>query len=303
MEKKYLVKGKRDENARLIIKVSIVTIIVNLFLTVIKLVFGLLFLNLSVVSDAVHSASDFFTSFLIIAAVFMSSPKRNKDYNYGREKVEPLIALFLSLILALVAGFLIWQGVEGLISPKVTKLNYYLIGVTVLSIVVKEAMFWYEMHYAKKLNSQILKADAWHARSDSLASVAVLIGLISATFMKTNILESVAVLVVSLLIIKVAYDIFKPAVNQLIDRAPGEEVYNKIREIALAVDGVENVDLVRARMFANKIFVDLEIAVDGNLTVNESHEIAQKVHDILEATEKLYIKHCMVHVNPAKEKD
>jgi len=295
--------AKKSSAAKTIIKISIVTICVNLTLAVLKLVFGLVFDNLSVVSDAAHSASDFFTSFLIIAAVLMSSPKRDEKHNYGHEKVEPLITLFLALVLAGVGGVLMWQGIDGIISPIEAEINFFLIGVTILSLIAKETLFWFEMHYAKKLNSQMLKADAWHSRSDSLASLAVLIGLVSTTFMANNILESVAVLIVSLMIFKVAFDVIKPAINQLIDKAADQEVHDKIEAIASAVEGVRKVDSIHTRMFGNKIFVDMEIAVDGNLTVTESHNIAEAVHDILEDTEELHIKHCMVHVNPCTESE
>jgi len=287
-----------NQHAKIIIKVSVVTIIVNLVLVVIKSVLGALFNNLSVISEAVHSASDLFTSFLIIAAVFLSSPKRDKTHNYGHEKVQPLVTLFLAIILAVVGGFLAWRGIEGIISPKVAQLNWYLVGVMILSIIVKEAMFWYEIYYAKKLNNAMLKADAWHSRSDSLASAAVLIGLIASTFMKNDILQSIAVLVVAAFIIKVSYDICKPAINNLTDKAAGEKVGARIKEIAAAVEGVLAVDSLRTRMHGNKIFVDIEIAVDKGLTVEQSHDIAQAVHDVLEAVEELCIKHCMVHVNP-----
>jgi cation diffusion facilitator family transporter len=293
--------SKATNHARIIIKVSIVTIAANLLLTVIKVVLGLVFGNLSVISDGIHSASDLFTSFLIILAVFLSSPKRDEKHNYGHEKVEPLITLFLALILAGVGATLLWQGIEGVISPSVAEINYYLIGTIVLSIVVKEAMFWYEIYYAKKLNNQMLKADAWHSRSDALSSIAVLIGLICSIFMTTNLIESIAVIIVSLFIFKVAFDVLKPAINQLIDKAAPIATTTKIRDIASAVEGVSNVDLIRSRMFGNRIYVDIEIAVDGNLTVEQSHSIAQSVHDKLEATEDLYIKHCMVHVNPSSD--
>jgi len=264
----------------------------------VKLALGLIFGNLSVLSDAIHSSSDLFTSFLIIGAVFLSSPERDKKYNYGREKVEPLVVLFLALIISGIGIFLGYEGIMGIISPKPATFNWYLVGVTILSIVVKEWMFHYEMHYAKKINSGILKADAWHSRSDSLSSIAVLIGLVTSTFLKTNIIESIAVIIVALFIIKVAFNIAKPAVNQLVDKSAGEHVSNRIKEIALQTAGVVSVDKLHTRMFGNSIYVDIEIAVDGNLTTIQSHDIAQEVHDTLENSSDLRIKHCLVHVNP-----
>lgn len=295
MENKFI----KSRNARTIIKVSVITIIVNLLLTVLKMIFGLIYGNLSVLSDALHSASDLVTSFLIIIIVFISSPKTDKKHNYGHEKIESLATLFIGVLLASLGVFLIWQGLLGIISPVNSEVNFYLIGVTVLSLVFKEGLFWYGMHYAKKLNSEILKADAWHSRSDSLSSVAVLIGLVATYFIGNNFVESIAVLIVALFIIKVAFDIFMTAANQLIDKAANDEIYNKIKEISLQVKGVKTVDSLKTRVFGSSIYVDIEIAVDGSLTVNESHEIAELVHDKLESLADLRIKHCNVHVNPA----
>jgi len=299
MSKSWFSKG--DENARIVIRISLITIVINLLLVISKSILGAMFGNLSVLSDAIHSGSDLFTSFLIIAAVFLSSPKRDNQYNYGREKVEPLVVLFLALIIGGVGIFLGWEGIQGLISPEPAELNFYLIAVTVLSILVKEGMFWYEMHYAKKINSAMLKADAWHSRSDSLASVAVLIGLICSTFMETDIIESIAVLVVALFILKVAFDIAKPSIGQLLDKSAGEEAGKEIRKIVLEIEGVKGIDVLNTRLFGNKIYVDIEVSADGALTLEESHKIAHEVHDTLEAHEELRIKHAQVHVTPIKE--
>jgi cation diffusion facilitator family transporter len=290
--------GKFDGNAKIILRVTIVGIIANILLVILKSVFGLIFDNLSVLSDAVHSASDLVTSFFIIVAIFVSSPKNDKKHNYGREKIEPLFVLFFAVVIAGVGILLAWQGIEGIISPKPSQFNWYLVIVTIVSLVIKEALFWYGMHHAKRIKSEILKADAWHSRSDSLASIAVLVGLIFSSFMKTNIIESIAVLIVSVMIFKVALDIFRPAMHQLTDRAAGEDVYEKIREVVLAIDGVEGIDCLKTRLYGNKIFVDIEIAVDGDLTTTQSHTIAETVHDTLEHREELRIKHCLVHVNP-----
>ncbi|MCL2846719.1 MAG: cation diffusion facilitator family transporter [Firmicutes bacterium] len=295
-EKNFL--EKHAEIRRVVLRVIIVGIVANVVLVAAKLTFGLIFGNLSVLSDAVHSASDLITSLFVVVAVFISSPKRDKKHNYGHEKIEPLMVLFFALVLAGIAALFVWQGIEGLVSPTTAEFNWFLVSVTVLSIVVKEALFWYGMHHAKKTKSEILKADAWHSRSDSLASVAVLIGLVCALFMDTNIVESIAVLIVSLFIFKAAWEVFKPSVDQLIDRAADKRDVDAIIAIAEEIDGVIRVDDIRTRIFGNSILVDLEILVDGALTVTAGHDIAQEVHDVLEGTAELRIKHCNVHVNP-----
>jgi len=290
--------GRQAENRKIVLRVAMVGIIVNIILTVSKMVTGLLFDNLSVISDAIHSASDLVTSLFLIIAVFISSPKRDKKHNYGHEKVESLFVLFFAIVLAGVAALLFLQGVEGIMSPQAPDVNWYLISVIVLSLVAKEALFWYGMYYAKKTNSDMLRADAWHSRSDSLSSVAVLIGLICSMFMSTNIVESIAVLIVSVMILKVAFDIFRPAINQLIDKAADEKTSARIKQITEGVSGVEVVNTLRTRLFGNSIFVDIEIAVDGKLIVDKAHKVAKSVHDTLEDTEDLRIKHCTVSIVP-----
>jgi len=299
MEKENL--STHSQNAKIILRVMIVGIIVNVVMVALKLVFGLLFDNLAVLSDAVHSATDLLTSIAVIFAVFLSSPKRDKKHNYGHEKVEPLMLLFFALLIAAVGGLLVWQGIVGIISPRPAELNWFLLGTTIVSILFKEALFWYGMYYAKKIKSELLRADAWHSRSDSLASLAVLIGLIFSIFISTDIAESISVLVVSVLIFKVAFSIFHPAVKQLIDTAASEKTCELIRETAKQTEGVNSIKSLRTRMFGNKIYVDIIIEVNGNLNVSQAHNIASSVHDSLEAKEELQIKHCTVSIVPSGE--
>ncbi|MCL2756420.1 MAG: cation diffusion facilitator family transporter [Firmicutes bacterium] len=290
---------KKLTNTQIIIRVTSVTLLANVLLAILKSIVGLVFFNVSVLSDAAHSIADVVTSALVIVAVFLSSPKPDKKHNYGHEKMEYIVLLFFSFILFGLAGLFIWQGVDGIISPLDSNIHWMLIGVTVLSIIIKEAIFWFTMHFAKKVNSEIMKADAWHSRFDGLSSVAVLIGLIVSIFIGNNLAESIAVLIVALFIIKIAYEVFKKAIDQLTDKAASQEVSDKIREIALSVDGVVAIDDLKTRLFGSSILADIEIAVDGKLSVEESHQIAQSVHDLIEADKGLGVKHCNVHVNPA----
>ena len=165
-----------------------------------------------------------------------------------------------------------------------------------VSIITKEGMFWYTRHYAKKLNSPAFMADAWHHRTDAISSVGSLIGITFAR-MGYPIFDPIASILISLLILKVGYDIFKDGFNKMVDKSCSEEVEEKIRTIVLEEDGVEGIDVLRTREFGAKMFVDIEILADGDLTLRASHEIAQRVHDKVER-EFPDCKHCMVHVNP-----
>lgn len=295
----YLEQAKN--NARIIRKVSIITLIINIVLTALKLAFGAVFFNISVLSDAVHSLSDVGTTLLVLLAVFISKPHEDKQHNYGHEKIEPVLVLFFALILGAVGVLLGIQGIKGIITPKEVTINFYLISVTVLSVVSKEAMYWYTIHYAKKTKSNSLKADAWHHRSDSLSSVAVLIGLICSPLIKSDLIESIAVLVVAVLVIKVTVQILISAINQLVDKAADDAACAELMQLVKEVERVESIDKFQTRLFGNAIYVDVEISVKGDMTVSESHEIAQVVHDKLESQQKYPVKHCNVHVNPAQD--
>jgi len=297
-EQNTLYLQQRAVSAKIVSKVAIVTLVFNVVLTVLKAVFGFIFYNVSVLSDAIHSFSDVGTTVLVLLSVVLSRPAADKRHNYGHEKIEPIIVLFFSLILGAVGVLLVVQGAKGIAKPTEVGVNYYLVSVTAFSIIIKEAMYWYTIHYAKLTGSNGLKADAWHHRSDSLSSVAVLLGLCLSAVVHTDIIQNIAVIVVAALIIYVAVHILKNCINQLIDKAADDTVHDELNSLILGVEGVAKVDALQTRLFGNAIYVDAEISVDGNLTVHESHKIAQSVHDKLEAQENYHIKHCTVHVNP-----
>ena len=166
-----------------------------------------------------------------------------------------------------------------------------------VSIVVKEWMYWYTRSAAKKIHSDALMADAWHHRSDSLSSIGALVGIAFAMG-GFPIMDSVASVVICLFIVKAAVDIFRDAVNKMVDRSCDQETLEKMSQLILAQPGVEGLDLLQTRLFGAKIYVDAEIAVQADLPLRQAHAIAAAVHDAMEEAFPM-VKHCMVHVNPA----
>ena len=166
----------------------------------------------------------------------------------------------------------------------------------VISIAVKEGMYWYARGIAKKINSNAVMADAWHHRSDALSSVGSFIGILGAR-MGYLILDSVASIIISIFIVKAGIDIFMETIKGLTDEACDEETVNKIYNIINKQTGVKRIDDVKTRKFGNKIYVDIEISADGEKTLTETHGIAENIHNNIEAEIEL-CKHCMVHVNP-----
>ena len=168
----------------------------------------------------------------------------------------------------------------------------------IVSIVVKEAMFWYTMYYAKRLDSPAFKADAWHHRSDAISSVGSFIGIGMARLGFT-IMDPIASLLICALIIKVAFDISKDALNKMLDTSCGNDFEQNLRTFVETQEGVQKIDLLHTRQFGNKVYIDLEIAVNRNISLIDAHAIAESVHD---AIEKGFpnVKHVMIHVNPGE---
>lgn len=280
-------------------RVSAVGIAGNTVLTVLKLLAGIFAHSGAMVSDAVHSASDVLSSFIVIVGVKLSGREADREHPYGHERFECVAAIVLAVLLA-ATGVLIGRGAlrtilaggGGAEVPGVPALL-----AAALSIVSKEVMFRYTRSYAKRLHSSALMASAWDHRSDALSSVGALIGIAGAR-MGVPVLESAASLVICVFILKAAWDIFRDAVGKMVDRSCDEETERKITECAASRDRVRGVDRLQTREFGNRIYVDIEISLDGALTLAESHAIAEEVHDAIEG-EFPRVKHIMVHVNPA----
>ena len=168
----------------------------------------------------------------------------------------------------------------------------------IISVAVKEGMYWYTMYYAKRLNSSAFKADAWHHRSDAFSSIGSFIG-IGAAKLGFPIMDPIASIIICFFILKVAYDVGMDALNKMIDTSCSHDFECDVEDFIKKQEGVQGVDTLRTRQFGNKIYIDLEIAVDRNLSLLAAHDIAERVHA---AVEEQYpdVKHIMVHVNPGK---
>ena len=281
-------------------RVSTVSIIINIFLATFKFIAGAIGRSGAMISDAVHSSSDVLGSLIVIVGVKMSGKKSDKDHPYGHERMESVASLILAGILAAAGISIGREALASVISGEYLTASApgaLALAAAAVSIVVKEAMFWYTWINAKRIRSGALKAEAWHHRSDALSSVGALIG-IGGALLGVRVMEPVASVVICLFILKVALDIFREAVDNMVDHACDAETENAIRACAAGQQGVAGVDVIRTREFGRKIYVDIEISADGSLSLKEGHDIAQRVHDRIEA-DFPEVKHIMVHVNPA----
>ena len=214
--------------------------------------------------------------------------------------MECIAALILGVILAATGLGIGWSGIqkinggEGLAIPGALALV-----AAVVSIVVKEVMFWYTWLAAKKIDSSALKAEAWHHRSDALSSVGSFAGILGAR-LGFPVLDPAASVIICLFILKAAWDILADALGKMTDHACDPETTAEMKASILAQPGVLGVDALNTRLFGDRVYVDVEIAADGELPLKVTHATAQAVHDALEA-QFPQVKHCMVHVNPAEE--
>ena len=283
-------------------KVSFITILGNVLLAVFKLMAGIMANSTAMLSDAVHSASDIFSTIVVIIGIKMASKKADKEHPYGHERLECVAAILLAVVLFVTGLGIGTEALKTILSKNYTEIvvpGILALVAAIVSIVMKEGMYWYTRYYAKKIDSGALMADAWHHRSDAFSSVGALIGIVGAR-LGFPIMDSIASLVIFVFIIKAAIDIFKDAMDKMIDRSCDEETENQIYACVLNNKGVRGVDMLHTRIFGNKIYVDIEIQVDASYTLKIAHEIAKEVHDDIEENFPK-VKHIMVHVNPTKD--
>lgn len=282
------------------VRVSIITILVNLILSIFKLFAGIFAHSGAMLSDAVHSFSDVFSTLIVIAGVKIGGRKSDANHQYGHERFESVATILLAVVLFIVGVGIGYNGLQKIIFSSTAALaipGRLALAAAVVSIITKEWMYWYTRHAAKKTGSGALMADAWHHRSDSLSSIGSLIGILGAR-LGYPVLDPLASIIICLFIIKVAFDIFRDAIKKITDEACDDDFEAELTELIIAQTGVVQIDLLRTRKFGNKIYVDVEIAVDGSVSLYHAHSVSQKVHDVLENSYP-QIKHCMVHVNPA----
>ena len=288
-------------NEKIAIKVSVISIILNCLLTLIKSISGVISKSSAMISDSVHSLSDVLSTFVVIIGVKISNKKADNDHPYGHERIECVSAIILSGMLFIIGALIGINGIKNVTNSS----NLVMPGVlaliaSIISIISKEAMYQYTIRVSKKINSAALKADAWHHRSDALSSIGSFIGILGSR-LGFKIFDPLASVIISLCIIKVSIDIFKDAIDKMVDKSCDKEVIDKVISVIEKNESVKNIDDIKTRQFGNKAYVDVEISVDENLLLKDAHKVAEEIHDSVE-NEINIVKHCMVHVNPYEVK-
>lgn len=289
-----------------IYKVTAVGSAVNIALTVFKFVAGILGRSSAMVADAVHSLSDLVTDLIIFLFVRTASKPSDRSHEYGHGKFETLATLMVGCILILVGIGIMVEGVRDCIGffegetgerPRMIALI-----AAVVSIALKEGVFRYTLLRARKINSPILIANAWHHRSDAFSSVATLIGVAGSMFLgeKGMILDPLAAVLVSFYICKSGYEVVKPSIDELLEKSLPPETEKEIRKILKSVEGIEGVHQLKTRKIGNRIAIEAHAEMDGKLSLDEAHHIATKAENRLKKHFGTKT-HIGIHMEPTKK--
>lgn len=275
---------------------TMVSVVVNIVLTVLQLGAGIWAHSQALVADAIHSLSDLLSDFLVLLVNRHSHKAADDDHHYGHQRYETAASLVLGLLLSVVAVGMLWGAIDRLTHaediPKVQALALY---VAVGTLLAKEMLFRYMLAGAEKVRSSMLVANAWHARSDAASSLVVALGILG-NLLGYPLLDPVAALIVGLMVMRMGLSFAWDALNDLMDRAASQEQIDRIRETLQQTPGVRGVHDLRTRKMGDLILVDAHIEVDGQLSVREGHEIALQARQRVMA--KLPVLNVQTHLDP-----
>lgn len=294
------------ENERHIItKTTGLTLVINAFLGVGKLVIGLISRSTALVSDSINSFSDVFTNFFVLITGRMSRKETDDKHPYGHERFDSLVSVLIGIILIITAieiaksaGILLWDYLFNDI--PISTPHWMALVVAASTILIKEILYQLTRRRGKKAASPTLMAMALDHRSDELASFSVLVA-IGGSLLGWAFLEPIASIIIAFFIIRLGFRIIQTGFSQVVDQAIDQDTIRNIREIVLSFPEVLGIDLLKTRQFGLKYYVDLEICLDADLTLFDAHEVATRIHDEIEGKIPL-VKHCMIHVNPQEKR-
>ena len=293
---------KREDE---IAKVTLVGSVVNLLLVGLKAVAGVAGHSAAMVSDAVHSLSDFVTDIVVLIFVRVSARPQDDDHDYGHGKYETIATLFIGLALAAAAVGIVVSGARKLAAwfqgEELPAPGALALWAALISIVVKEILYQYTRIKGRKLDSPALEANAWHHRSDALSSVGAAIGIGGAILLgqRWTVLDPLASIAVGAMLVKVAWDLLGPSVGELTDSSLPADTEEEMLRIIRSVEGVEDPHNLRTRRVGNRIAAEVHIRLDGGQTLAEAHEKASEVERRFK--ERFGSQsHLIVHMEPRK---
>jgi len=277
-------------------KSTLVSVAVNLALTVSQVFAGLLSGSQGLVADGIHSLSDLVADFVVLFANHHSAKDADEDHHYGHQRYETAASLFLGVSLLVVGLGMLWSAGHKIVNPiAASQISILALYVALGSLAAKEILFRYMLAVAERVRSSMLVANAWHARSDAASSLVVSVGIVGALF-GFPILDSVGALIVGLMIVRTGWSFSWDALNDLMDRAVSEEEHQHIEKIILSTEGVLGCHDLRTRKMGDMILVDVHIEVDANATVQVGHDIALAAANQVKA--ELPVLNVMTHIDP-----
>lgn len=296
--------SNETNNTREVYRVTLWGSLVNFLLLVFKFVAGFVGNSSAMIADAVHSLSDFITDIIVIAFTRISGKPEDKDHNYGHGKYETLATIIIGVVLFFVGIGILVNAVESIVAyfngEVLSAPGWLALIAAAISIVSKEALYHYTIYKGKKINSRAVIANAWHHRSDAFSSIGTLIGIGGAILLgeKWRVLDPIAAVVVSALIIKVAIQLVKPCMEELLERSV-EHVDEKVLEIVKQFPAIQSPHHLRTRRIGNNIAIELHIRMDGNLTLEKAHQQTTELEKAIkqEFGEKTHVG---IHTEPIK---
>jgi cation diffusion facilitator family transporter len=277
-------------------KITIIGAIVNLLQGLIKILGGLWFNSHALIADGFHSFSDLITDFMVFFGAHYGNQAADETHPYGHQRIETATTLFLSLLLILAGAGIGWHAYEALANKVLTPPTYGALIVAGLSILSNELVFYFTLRTGNRIQSDLIKANAWHSRADSASSLVVAVGVLG-SMMGYTYLDAFAAIVVALLIIKMGIEYVWTSLKELVDTAVDPELTREIEKIITSVPGVNKIHQLRTRSMGQHVLVDVHILVFPYLTVSEGHFIAQHVHQAL-LKHLPIIQDVTVHVDP-----
>lgn len=290
-----------------IYRVTVIGGFANAVLVIFKFVAGILANSAAMFADAVHSLSDFITDVIVLVFVKISNRPKDKSHDYGHGKFETLATLIIGIVLLSVGVMIFYNGAVEIygnvwLGERLESPGMLAFWAAVVSILIKEIVYQYTVRKGKKLNSQVVVANAWHHRSDALSSVGTALGIGGAIFLgeKWRILDPIAAVVVSVFILSMATKLFIRSLNELLEKSLPDEVENEIVAITESFAMVKNVHDIRTRGIGNNIAIEMHVLMDGSLTLKETHDTTEAIE------KKLRGKfggntHVAIHVEPVEE--
>ncbi len=285
-------------------RITLVGLFVNVLLTISKIIVGVCANSLALIADGIHSLTDMVSDIFILISFQFSKKPADKDHNYGHAKADVVAEVLLSMVLFFVAFNMIKQGITSLWNYKELKLtspSMIALAMAAISTVVKEGLYQYTMHYAKILKLRVLEANAFHHRTDSFSSVAVLIGLTIAKIFggMWGLLDPALAIVIAFYIMKIGFDIFKKATYDLTDGSVSEGDFNEILKILSEIEEIKDPHNVRTRRIGSNMAVEMHVRVNPKLSVKEAHDITRTIENKIRYRfgKETFIS---VHVEPFK---